>query len=405
MKCIELFSGAGGLALGLDKAGFKHRAVVEWNASACATIRANQKRDLKPVSEWPLHEMDVRNFDYAQYAGKVELVAGGPPCQPFSLGGKHKGYLDERDMFPQAVRALREVRPKAFLFENVKGLTRQVFEQYFRYIFLQFTFPNYCGKKQEEWLTHLSRLEKYATQEKDPDLQYHVSTRVLNAADYGVPQRRHRVFFVGFRNDLEMQWAIPEPTHSFQALMRDQWITGDYWERHEVSKKRRPPMPVEIKERFGFLQSQIEISPIKPWRTVRDAISDLPDPMKKNSKHTYLNHVFMPGAKAYPGHTGSPLDLPAKTLKAGDHGVPGGENMVVMDDKTVRYFTVRESSRLQTFPDEYLFDGAWSESMRQLGNAVPVELAQAVARNIKHKLAGTESKNGKPRRNALQSTR
>jgi len=92
-----------------------------------------------------------------------------------------------------------------------------------------------------------------------------------------------------------------------------------------------------------------------------------------------LNHVGNPGARVYPGHTGSPLDEPAKTLKAGDHGVPGGENMLRRPDGTVRYFTVREAARLQTFPDAYHFQGAWTEAMRQLGNAVPVALARAVA--------------------------
>jgi len=95
-----------------------------------------------------------------------------------------------------------------------------------------------------------------------------------------------------------------------------------------------------------------------------------------------FDHTFQPGARSYPGHTGSPLDVPSKTLKAGVHGVPGGENMLRREDGSVRYFTVRESARLQTFPDDYRLRGAWSETMRQLGNAVPVELAAAVADQI-----------------------
>ena len=95
-----------------------------------------------------------------------------------------------------------------------------------------------------------------------------------------------------------------------------------------------------------------------------------------------MNHRLQAGARIYPGHTGSPLDLPAKTLKAGDHGVPGGENMLVRTDGSVRYFSVRESARLQTFPDGYELHGAWSEAMRQLGNAVPVTLAQVVASSV-----------------------
>jgi DNA (cytosine-5)-methyltransferase 1 len=128
----------------------------------------------------------------------------------------------------------------------------------------------------------------------------------------------------------------------------------------------------------------------KPWRTVRDALVGLPDPCSQKNKVKVLNHTFQSGAKTYPGHTGSPLDLPAKTLKAGAHGVPGGENMMVLPDSSVRYFTVRESARLQTFPDGYRFHGAWSETMRQLGNAVPVVLAQIVGSSVAEKLLNSE---------------
>ena len=117
------------------------------------------------------------------------------------------------------------------------------------------------------------------------------------------------------------------------------------------------------------------------WLTVRDALQGLPEPTIQNS-YGIANHTLNPGARAYNGHTGSPHDEPAKALKAGDHGVPGGENMLAYSDGTVRYFTVRESARLQTFPDTYHFNGSWSESMRQLGNAVPVRLAQTVAESI-----------------------
>jgi hypothetical protein len=105
--------------------------------------------------------------------------------------------------------------------------------------------------------------------------------------------------------------------------------------------------------------------------STRDAIGDLPKPQEQNNK--IYNHKFQPGARSYPGHTGSMLDEPAKTLKAGVHGVPGGENMLMREDGSVRYFTARECARLQTFPDNYLFHGSWTETMRQLGNAVPVK--------------------------------
>jgi len=116
------------------------------------------------------------------------------------------------------------------------------------------------------------------------------------------------------------------------------------------------------------------------WRTVRDAICDLPDPERFPGK--VQAHRFQPGARTYPGHTGSPMDEPAKALKAGDHGVPGGENMLRRVDGAVRYFTVRESARIQTFPDSFLFEGTWSEIMRQLGNAVPVRLASVIAKSV-----------------------
>jgi len=113
-----------------------------------------------------------------------------------------------------------------------------------------------------------------------------------------------------------------------------------------------------------------------PWITVRDALKGLPDPRENSTD--FLNHVFRDGARMYPGHTGSILDYPSKTLKAGDHGVPGGENMIRFYDNKVRYLTVRESARIQAFPDDYCFSGSWTESMRQIGNAVPVKLAEVV---------------------------
>ena len=123
---------------------------------------------------------------------------------------------------------------------------------------------------------------------------------------------------------------------------------------------------------------------------MRDALTDLPDLFSKDNASGALNHRLQVGAKAYPGHTGSQLDMPAKTLKAGDHGVPGGENMMVRDDGTVRYFSVRESARLQTFPDGYLLHGSWTEAMRQLGNAVPVRLAHLVAASVAENLVRAE---------------
>lgn len=387
MRSVELFAGAGGLAIGMSNAGFHHAAVVEWNHDACETFRENKRHHTHHIEEWPLHEVDVRSFDYSPYKD-VMVVSGGPPCQPFSVGGKHKGYMDERDMFPQAVRAVRELQPKAFIFENVKGLKRETFATYFEYIRLQLTYPGLARRESEPWRDHQSRLEKHHTSRQDRS-EYNVVAEILNAADYGVPQRRERVFIVGFRSDLGVRWSFPEETHSEDALLAAKWITGEYWDAHKVAKKHRPLTNLRATRMARLKGGLLFGEPRAPWLTVRDAISDLPDP-EKFPTNNIPNHRFNPGAKSYTGHTGSPLDEPAKTLKAGDHGVPGGENMLARADGTVRYFTVREAARLQTFPDDYIFRGVWSEAMRQLGNAVPVRLAEAVARSVAETLLSVE---------------
>jgi len=387
MRSVELFAGAGGLAIGMANAGFHHAAVIEWDHDACETFRENQRRHLRSMVEWPLYEGDVRQFDYRKLRDDVMVVSGGPPCQPFSLGGKHRGYLDERDMFPEAVRAVRELRPKAFIFENVKGLMRETFASYFEYVNLQLTYPGFTRKKSESWREHRSRLERHHTSQRARP-EYNVVFRLLNAANYGVPQRRERVFLVGFRPDLDVKWSFPEESHSEDALLRSKWISGDYWDRHRIASKQRPQAATRQTARMERLRRIALFQDSRlPWITVRDAISDLPDP-ERLRKTEIANHSFNPGARSYPGHTGSPLDEPAKTLKAGDHGVPGGENMLARADASVRYFTVREAARLQTFPDDYTFRGPWTEAMRQLGNAVPVRLAETVARSVANALLG-----------------
>lgn len=390
MKCVELFAGAGGLAMGVGLAGFEPRAVVEWDKWACDTIRENQGSGYPLVSGWNVHEGDVRAFDWASVGDGIDLVAGGPPCQPFSMGGKHKAHDDCRDMFPATVEIIRKLRPRAFIVENVKGLTRSAFANYYQYILLQLTFPEVIRKPKEAWLDHFRRLQKEQSSGKahGKKLTYNVLPTLVTAADYGIPQKRERVFIVGFRSDIGVRWSFPKATHSFDALLYDQWVTGAYWERHGLP---RPSVPEKLAARVRRLSSSIMPLDTLPWRTVRDALVGLPDPESSKAKK-FLNHRFQPGARVYPGHTGSPLDLPAKTLKAGDHGVPGGENMLVKDDGTVRYFTVRESARLQTFPDGFRFHGSWTETMRQLGNAVPVMLARTVASSVAEHLLLAEAR-------------
>jgi DNA (cytosine-5)-methyltransferase 1 len=387
MRSVELFTGAGGLALGIEDAGFHHDTVIERNKYCCYTIRRNQARGFKPLAGWRLFSDDVRNFDYSEIGGEVDLLAGGPPCQPFSIGGKHQGPLDQRDMFPEMVRAMRELRPKAILVENVRGLLRESFAKYFEYVTLQMRYPEVASKPGESWTDHLSRLERHHTKGRERGLQYNIVFRPINAANYGIPQKRERVIIVGFRSDLGVEWSFPQPTHSSDALLLDQWISGDYWERHHIARRNRPAVPDRHKDRVALLRAERTLfaSEEQPWRTVRDAISDLPDPEHEDCSG-FHNHEHNAGARSYTGHTGSLLDEPAKTLKAGDHGVPGGENMVVMPDHSLRYLTVRESARLQTFPDEYIFEGVWTEAMRQLGNAVPVMLGATIASGIKTRL-------------------
>jgi DNA (cytosine-5)-methyltransferase 1 len=370
LTSVELFAGAGGLGMGLTLAGFRHRAVVEWNQWACDTIRRNQARGHSLVRHWPLHQDDVRAFDYDSIRDPIDVVAGGPPCQPFSMGGKHQAHGDARDMFPALADAVRRLRPRAFIVENVKGLTRPAFVDYFGYVVTRLEFPEIVRADGEAWTDHARRLLRHKASRRRAGLVYDVCIRVLNAADYGVPQKRERVFIVGFRNDLHVNWSFPEPTHSLAALLDDQWVSGDYWHRHRIARPEGGPEASRHRDPTGA----------RAWRTVRDALSGLPDPeFNPVAARTFADHRLQPGVKFYPGHTGSCLDLPAKTLKAGDHGVPGGENALVRPDGSGRYFTVRESARLQTFPDDYVFGGSWSEVMRQLGNAVPVTLAHAVA--------------------------
>ena len=387
MRSVELFAGAGGLALGCELAGFHSEIVVEWDRWACDTVRENQALGYPLVDSWKVHEGDVREVDWSQIEGPIDLVTGGPPCQPFSMGGKHRAADDKRDMFPAAIEVIRTLRPKAFILENVRGLTRSTFANYYQYILLRLGHPEITSREGESWFDHYQRLQvEHTTSSVGDELTYKVVPTLVNAADYGVPQQRHRVFIVGFRSDLDAEWSFPDASHSYDALLHAQWVTGVYWDRHEVAKKDRPQMNPRAASRVAALRHVPAKELALPWRTVRDAISDLPEPTLKGSlKHH--NHLLQPGARSYPGHTGSHIDMPAKTLKAGGHGVPGGENMLLNVDGSIRYFSVRESARLQTFPDRYELHGAWGEAMRQLGNAVPVVLAQKVAGSVAEHLA------------------
>jgi DNA (cytosine-5)-methyltransferase 1 len=403
LQSLELFTGAGGLALGAHLAGFGHLALAEWDHRACETLRENvaYDHDQEPVKDrWPLREGDVKGVDWRPYSGRVDLLAAGAPCQPFSLGGVHRGDEDKRNLFPEVFRALREARPRAFLLENVRGLTRPTFAPYFAYILDQLASPFRVPRKDEGWREHKARLERQADAKGgDPTERYLVlEPRVVNAADYGLPQLRQRVFIVGFRADLTVDWHWPASTHSREALLRDQ-ASGAYWNEHGLPP--RPPLEAVGKRLDPTLNGHLGDDDGGPrrWRTLRDALREprpLPEPRDGQEDPGFHNHVGIPGARLYKGHSGNRLDWPAKTVKAGVHGVPGGEH-VLLRDGTHRYLTVRECARLQGFPDDYRFMGPRSEAMRQIGNAVPVPLARLMAAAVAERL-------GQPAANPAEPT-
>jgi len=376
MKSLELFSGAGGLAKGLELAGFQHAAFVEFNKHACASLHENFDAE-------KVFFGDIKDFDLNSLSG-VDVVAGGPPCQPFSLGGKHKSHEDSRDMFPYAIRAIQQLTPKAFVFENVKGLLRASFADYFEYILLRLTYPGCIAKKGTSWLEHLSELRSIG-QLSYAGTKYNVAFKLINAANYGVPQTRERVVIVGIRADLVVPWTFPAETHSEDRLLWEMYVTGEYWKRHHVPRSERLPITEPLQEKIARLKDKYGMfEPDQlPWRTVRDALHEIPDP---ETQHGIADHIFHGGARTYPGHTGSDIDWPSKTIKAGGHGVPGGENMIRYPDGSVRYLTVCEAKRLQTFPDDFVIKGAWGEAMRQIGNAVPVLLGEAMGRELAGRL-------------------
>lgn len=371
MRGGEIFAGCGGLALGMSRAGIKHSLMAEFDADAVATVDHNRKLGIKHVRHWPIRLQDVREINWGELRGSLSIISGGPPCQPFGIGGKKRGHEDDRDMWPEAIRAVREAAPDGFLFENVRNLAGPRFQGYLEWIVQHLRHPGDIRRHDESFYEHRDRLR-----DSSKPAAFEVDWQVVNAADFGAPQFRYRVLIFGLADRLRMQPALMRPTHSRDRLLWDQYVTGEYWDCHNLKKRLDPPHPRE-RARVSFLREAGVKPQGAPWVTVRDALVGLGEPDGKR------NHTFQNGARVYKGHTGSPLDLPAKALKAGDHGVPGGENMMVRDDGSVRYFTLREAARLVGLPDDFLFPRSWSESMRQLGNAVPAQLGEAAGKWLK----------------------
>jgi DNA (cytosine-5)-methyltransferase 1 len=280
-------------------------------------------------------------------------------------------------MFPAALDAVRKFRPKFVIFENVPGLTRPSFLPYFTYIKHQLEKPTVAVNGDELWTEHDARIRKA----RPRSLQYVVRQHLLEAADFGLPQNRRRVFLVAIRNDLPGADAWPETIvgdHSRDALLYDQWVSGDYWAEHDLVM---PDQPDGVVSRIHELKG-IGRPDKGRWQTIRDAIKGLPEPIDGVDADGVANHRGIAGARAYPKHSGSPFDWPAKTMKAGVHGVSGGEAMIRFDDDSLRYLTVRESARIQGFPDGYEFPVPRSRAMGAIGNAVATPLARLLAEKL-----------------------
>ncbi|MET9479979.1 DNA cytosine methyltransferase [Streptomyces sp. NPDC006638] len=418
--CVELFAGGGGLAMGVHNAGFRPLLVNEYAPRAIETLETNE---MPGGGRWPLKAGDVRMLveDFKKLDGQVDVLAGGPPCQPFSLGGAHRGTEDERNMFPQMFRAIQEMRPKAVICENVQGLLRKSFEPYFQYILNEMRLPFIEREPGATWEEHNEVLEKLIANESVPASErYEVEAHRVNAADYGVPQIRQRVVIVAFRADLKVIWNEfkPKVSHSDESLIHSMREDGEYWARHkDVDPEARARAIANLPKLNLDNPKTKEKLTLQPWRTLRDAIRGIDEfegyPLRplnevevngKVQVGEISDHFGWPGARIYKGHTPNLLDRPAKTVKAGVHGVPGGESVMMTDDPAFdgsgyRYMTVRETARVMTFPDEWTLAGPRGEKMRQLGNAVPVKLgkvfADAVAAAL-HSVDALKKPGGKP---------
>jgi len=322
LNCIDLFSGAGGLSLGLEQAGWKSLLAVEIDKAAGDTYEKN-------FSDTELYSGDVRDLSFSRYKGKVDLVAGGPPCQPFSVAGAQNADNDPRDMIPEFVRAVSEIQPKTFLMENVAGLTTK---------------------------RHQTYLNKALTSLEE--LGYNVTAKIHNAADFGAPQDRFRLLIVGTKIK---GFTFPEVTHGPNG-------------RHA-------------------------------YATAWDAIKDAPEDEPNTAIITYAKKPVLrpsPYAGMLVNGGGRPINLaaPSQTIPA---SAGGNRTHIVDEDKVlfdyhsylraggkpsngivdgVRRLTVRESARLQSFPDQFDFSGKKSARYRQVGNAVPPRLAYAIGECI-----------------------
>ncbi|MCC6920492.1 MAG: DNA cytosine methyltransferase [Alphaproteobacteria bacterium] len=312
LSSLELCAGAGGQALGLEKAGFDHECLVEIDRHACRTLRANRPK-------WNVFEGDMEPFDARPYHG-VELVAGGLPCPPFSKAGKQLGRTDERNMFPNALRIVDEARPKAVMFENVRGFLDAVFDDY--------------------------RTQIRGSLKK---LGYVTDWRLLNASEFGVPQLRPRVAIVAIRSDFADKFSWPD-----------------------TSGANPPPT---VGEALRDLMAERGWLGVRAWANRADEIA--PTIVGGSHKH------------------GGPDLGPTRARRAwaglGVNGSTVAEHAPERDFVGMPRLTVRMVARLQGFPDEWRFEGAKTPAYRQVGNAFPPPVAQAVGQRILQAISARKS--------------
>lgn len=324
---IELFAGGGGMALGMEKAGFKHVMLNEFDPSACETLRRNRK-------EWNIIEGDVNNIDFTPWRGKVDFISGGFPCQAFSYAGKGAGFDDTRGtLFFQLARAVKEIQPKVFMGENVRGL-----------------------------VAHDGGRTLQVIRKAIKELGYTlIEPQVLKAINYMVPQKRERLILIAVRNDYadKVSFEWPAPYHRVMTL-RDAFFSGELYDTDVPSS---PYQKYPEKK-----QKVMEMVPQGgDWR-------DLPIEVQK----AYMGKSFYLGG----GKTGMArrlsLDEPSLTLTC----APAQKQTERCHPTETRPLSVREYARIQTFPDDWQFAGTLSAQYKQIGNAVPVNLAWAVGRSV-----------------------
>lgn len=328
LKSIELFAGAGGLALGMEKAGFEPLLLNELEKNPSQTLRVNRPK-------WNVVQQDIHTLNFTQYKGKVDLLTGGFPCQAFSQSGKRLGFQDIRGtLFYEFARAIRETEPTCFLAENVKGL-----------------------------LTHDSGKTIAVILNVFSELGYHVFTPLLlNSNNYEVAQKRERIFIFGVKKELKDKFNFNAPVAFPKLVLKDIFYKGKYY-KQDVSKIVSPSANYS-KEKQNLFNM---IEPGKNWKS-------LPENLQKQ----YLGNMFYSEG----GKTGILKKLSYDEACVTLLTSPSQKQTERCHPEHCRPLNIRESARIQSFPDEWIFQGSIASQYKQIGNAVPVMLAYHVGKMI-----------------------